>query len=156
MRVGELRNDSQGNFLASLKPFEEGAWVPWLHEYGGPHPRVGQDDRSPIPTDVCEGDDLFEVFFGTVINGCNEIENLCEELWRKPIGRSALVQKVCCAPCRGFQHLVQFLDLCMAKKLENGLGKRAGTSSRQQHLPDHSLDWVTEISGQLVIHSAVG
>ena len=111
VRVSELCNERQGDFLAALKPFGEVTWVLWLHGHGGPHPRVGHGDRSPIPTGMCEGDDPFGVFFGTVINDCNEIENSCEELWRKPVGWSILVQKACCASCRGFQHLVQFLDL---------------------------------------------
>jgi len=51
-------------------------------------------------------------FFGIMIN---EIENPRQELRRKPIHQGTLVQKVCCAPCRGPQYVVPFLDLCMMK-----------------------------------------
>ena len=75
--VSELRNDSQGNFLAACKLLGDKARVPWFHAHRGPYPRVGQEDRSPILADVCERGDLLCVFSGTVIN--SKIENPCQK-----------------------------------------------------------------------------
>ena len=76
--VGELRIDGKGSVLAAYKPLGDDARVSWLHVHGGPYPRIGQEDRSPILTDVCERDDLFRVFFGAVIN--SKVENPCPNL----------------------------------------------------------------------------
>ena len=104
--VGELRIDGKGSVLAAYKPLGDDARVSWLHVHGGPYPGIGQEDRSPMPTDVGERDNLLEVSFGT-----NEIENPCQKLEGKSVRRSVLVQKVCCLSCRGPQHIIQFLNL---------------------------------------------
>ena len=77
VRVVELCDDGQGDFLAACEPFGDKARVPRLHVHRGPYPGIGQEGRSPVPTDVGKVDDLFGVFFGVVING--EIENSCQK-----------------------------------------------------------------------------
>ena len=50
--VSELRNDSQGNFLAACKLLGDKARVPWLHAHRRPYPRIGQEEYSPMLEDV--------------------------------------------------------------------------------------------------------
>ena len=52
---------------------------------------------------------MFGVIFGDAIN--NKTENAREDLWRKTVHRSALVQKVCDTPRRDLQRLVQLAGL---------------------------------------------
>ena len=40
------------------------------------------------------------------------------------MGRGVLVEKVCYASCRGLQFVVQFLDLYMMNRFEDGWKKR--------------------------------
>lgn len=40
------------------------------------------------------------------------------------MGRGVLVEKVCYASCRGLQLVVQFLDLYMMNRFEDGWKKR--------------------------------
>ena len=60
---------------------------PWLDAHHGSHRGVGQEDRAPIPTDVCERDDLI----GTRIQISSEIGNPRQEFLGKPGRLSVLV-----------------------------------------------------------------
>ena len=107
--VGELGNEGQGNFLAACKPLRNGDWVPRSHEYDRPHVGVGQHDRSPILTDVCEGNELLGVFFGTMVD--SETDNFRQKFGRKAVCRISPVQDACYAQCRSFQCIVQLANL---------------------------------------------
>ena len=107
--VGELGNDRQGNFLAAYKPLRDNNGVPRLHEYDRPQVGIGQHNRSPILTDVCEGNELFGVFFRTVVN--SETDNFRQKFGRKAVYRICPVQDACYAQCHGFQCIVQLVNL---------------------------------------------
>ena len=106
--VGELGNDRQGNILAAYKPLRDNNWVPRLHGYDRPQVGIGQHDRSPILTDVCEENELFGMFFTTVVN--SETDNLRQKFGRKVVRRISPVQDVCYVQCCGFQCIVQLVD----------------------------------------------
>lgn len=63
---------------------------PWLDVHHGPRCGAEQEDSSPIPTDVCERDDLI----GTRIQISSEIGNPSQKFLGKPARLSVLVRGV--------------------------------------------------------------
>jgi hypothetical protein len=61
---------------------------------------MGQHDRSPILTNVREGNELSGVVFGTMVD--SETDNFRQKLGRKAVRRIGPVQDVCYGRRRGF------------------------------------------------------
>jgi hypothetical protein len=103
--------------MAAPKPLGDGGWIPRLHEYGRPYPRVGYDSCSPVLTDVCEWNELSGVSFGTMID--SKICYLYQKFGWKSVRWSVRVQKVFYVKRRGPQHIAQLLKL--GDLLEDGM-----------------------------------